>query len=77
MDKYGGDDLLYLNTKGVIPAEAILVKGARRSNPFREKKRFDATAFPTDRDGAAAKQFDEEDESEGEAEKGTASDMET
>ena len=47
VDAYSGDDLLYLNPRGIIPAAAVLKKSERRKNPFREKKRFDATDFPT------------------------------
>lgn len=46
VDTYSGDDLLYLNPRGVIPVAAVLKKSERRKNPFREKKRFDATDFP-------------------------------
>ncbi len=45
VDAYSGDDLLYLNPKGIIPAAAVLKRSERRNNPFREKKRFDATDF--------------------------------
>jgi tRNA pseudouridine38-40 synthase len=46
IDTYSGDDLLYLNPKGVIPAAAVFKRSERRTNPFREKKRFDVTDFP-------------------------------
>jgi tRNA pseudouridine38-40 synthase len=45
-DSYAGNDLLYLNHKGIIPDAAVIKKGERRNNPFREKRRFDATGFP-------------------------------
>jgi tRNA pseudouridine38-40 synthase len=45
-DAYSGDDLLYLNPKGVIPAAAVVKRSERRKNPFREKRRFDVTEFP-------------------------------
>jgi len=45
-DAYSGDDLLYLNPKGVIPAAAVVKRSERRKNPFREKRRFDVTGFP-------------------------------
>jgi len=44
-DAYSGDDLLYLNPKGVIPSAAVVNKSERRKNPFRERKRFDAADF--------------------------------
>lgn len=44
-DAYSGDDLLYLNSKGVIPAAAVVKRSERRKNPFREKRRFDVTDF--------------------------------
>lgn len=49
VDKYTGNDLLYLNPNGILPDAAVIVKGERRANPFREKKRFDTTVFPEDR----------------------------
>ncbi|KAI0299306.1 pseudouridine synthase [Russula brevipes] len=44
-DAYSGDDLLYLNPKGVIPSAAVVNKSERRKNPFRERKRFDVADF--------------------------------
>ena len=44
-DAYSGDDLLYLNPKGVIPAAAVVKRSERRKNPFREKRRFDVADF--------------------------------
>jgi tRNA pseudouridine38-40 synthase len=35
-----------LNSKGTIPASAVIKKGERRENPFREKRQFDSTNFP-------------------------------
>ncbi|KAF9565823.1 tRNA pseudouridine synthase [Agrocybe pediades] len=46
IDAYAGNDLLYLNPSGAVPDAAVIVKGARRENPFREKKIFDTTSFP-------------------------------
>ncbi|KAF8523613.1 pseudouridine synthase [Gautieria morchelliformis] len=43
IDSYAGNDLLYLNPKGVIPAVAVLEKGQPRLHAFREKKRFDTS----------------------------------
>ncbi|KAG5220092.1 Vacuolar amino acid transporter [Salix suchowensis] len=62
VDKYGGDDLLYLNHWGIIPPESVVAKGRRRENPFKEHKRFDATAFPSDVKDIA---FIKEDEASG------------
>jgi len=45
-DAYSGDDLLYLNPKGIIPAAAVVKRSERRKNPFRERKRFDVTDSP-------------------------------
>ncbi|KAJ4469598.1 pseudouridine synthase [Lentinula aciculospora] len=45
IDSYKGNDFLYLNPKGTIPPEAILTKGERRQNPFRERKVFNLTSF--------------------------------
>lgn len=60
VDAYSGDDLLYLNPRGIIPAAAVLKKSERRKNPFREKKRFDATDFPA----TSKTEVDEQDEDE-------------
>ena len=43
---YDGNDLLHLNPKGVVPDVAIIKRGEKRTNPFREKKQFEATTFP-------------------------------
>jgi tRNA pseudouridine38-40 synthase len=62
IDSYGGDDLLYLNPKGIIPAVAVIKKGDKRDNPFKEKRKFDLTSFP-DKQGASIIEEDEETES--------------
>lgn len=44
VDNYEGNDLLYLNPRGIVPATAVIKKDAkRRPKPFRESKRFDVT----------------------------------
>ncbi|KAG6329419.1 hypothetical protein ID866_9670 [Astraeus odoratus] len=45
VDSYEGNDLLYLNPKGIIPATAVIKKGIKRLSPFKEKKRFDITSL--------------------------------
>jgi tRNA pseudouridine38-40 synthase len=45
IDSYGGNDLLYLNPKGIIPAAAVIKMGEKRTKPLKDKKRFDATGF--------------------------------
>lgn len=62
VDMYSGDDLLYLNPRGIIPAAAVLKKSERRKNPFREKKRFDATNFPETTKNEADEQEEDEEE---------------
>ncbi|KAG1739992.1 pseudouridine synthase [Suillus lakei] len=62
IDTYGGDDLLYLNPKGIIPAAAVIKKGDKRDNPFKEKRKFDLTSFP-DKQGTPAVEDDKETES--------------
>ncbi|KAF9808275.1 hypothetical protein IEO21_07918 [Rhodonia placenta] len=62
IDSYSGNDLLYLNPKGVIPAAAVIKKGERRDNPFREKRRFDATSFSHNAPDEVRLDEDEEDE---------------
>ncbi|KAI1796764.1 tRNA pseudouridine synthase [Ganoderma leucocontextum] len=66
IDAYAGHDLEYLNPKGVIPASAVTKRGEHRNNPFREKKRFDATSFPTGTSGENAASIEEEESSEDE-----------
>lgn len=46
IDSYVGNDLSYFNPTGKIPEEAVIQMGVKRPNPFRERKRFDATSFP-------------------------------
>jgi len=44
VDKYGGNDLLYLNPRGIVPAAAVIKKDVKkRQKAFRESKRFDVT----------------------------------
>lgn len=64
VDSYAGDDLLYLNREGIIPLAAVIKKGERRENPFREKKIFDATSFPVADE--VKKQLEEQGEAEDE-----------
>lgn len=66
MDAYNGNELLYLNTKGVVPEAAVIKRGEKRSNPFREKKRFDVTTFPAGAD--VGKLMAEEEEKDAEEE---------
>ena len=76
LDKYVGNDLLYLNPKGIIPANAVIKPGERRANPFREKKRFDATSFPDGGQKAVEAEEEEELEEEGKLDMNTLEDME-
>ncbi len=64
VDSYIGNDLLYLNPKAVVPTTAVIKRGERRDNPFRERKKFDATTFP----GGEAKMLYAEEEEEEEEE---------
>ena len=59
---YGGNDLQYLNPKAIIPAAAVIKKGEKRDNPFKEKRRFDLTSFH-DKQGTPAVEDEEEVES--------------
>lgn len=45
IDVYKGGDLSYFIGGGAIPEHAIVKKGVRRQNPFRELKRFDANNY--------------------------------
>jgi len=46
LDFYAGHDLLYLSPSGTIPDVAVIKKGMKRENPFKEKRVFDSTSFP-------------------------------
>lgn len=46
LDLYAGNDLLYLSPSGTIPDAAVIKKGMKRENPFKEKRVFDSTSFP-------------------------------
>lgn len=74
IDTYGGNDLLYLNPKGIIPAVAVIKKGEKRDNPFKEKRRFDLTSF-RDKQGTPTVVEDEE-EAESTLNKSRLEDME-
>ncbi len=80
VDGYSGNDLLYLNAKGIIPGEAVTRKGGRRNNPFREKKLFDATSFPEGKvkggEIVLDAEEDEDEEAEGNLDKAKLADME-
>ncbi|KAF9240711.1 pseudouridine synthase [Melanogaster broomeanus] len=44
VDGYEGDDLLYLNPRGIIPGAAVIKRNERRrAKPFKEIRRFDST----------------------------------
>lgn len=47
VDSYAGNDLLWLNRDGRLPAECVIRKGERRPHPFKERRVFDATSFPS------------------------------
>ncbi|KAJ3533248.1 hypothetical protein NMY22_g7413 [Coprinellus aureogranulatus] len=48
VDSYAGRDLLWLNPSGKIPDECIIRKGQKRNHPFKEKRIFDTTSFPSE-----------------------------
>jgi tRNA pseudouridine38-40 synthase len=64
IDSYSGSDLLYLNPKGIIPPAAVIKKGEKRANPFKDKKRFNATGFIELKEGHTEGQSEEEVEEE-------------
>jgi len=77
VDAYAGQDLSYLNSKGTIPASAVIKKGERRENPFREKRQFDSTNFPVGgKSSTADLQANDEDEDEESIDKSKLVDME-
>ncbi|KAI6041256.1 pseudouridine synthase [Pisolithus marmoratus] len=45
VDSYEGNDLTYLNQRGIIPSAAVIKKSVKRPCAFREKKRFDITSL--------------------------------
>jgi tRNA pseudouridine38-40 synthase len=59
IDSYSGNDLLYLNPKGIIPVAAVIKVGEKRTKPLKHKKRFDATGFT---DTSKVETFEEEEE---------------
>lgn len=62
VDNYEGNDLSYLNPRGIIPATAVIKKDARRRpKPFKESRRFDITNIKELKD---APPIEEESESE-------------
>ena len=63
IDAYSGNDLAYLNAKGIIPPSAVIKKVERRANPLKERRKFDVTSFSSS--GKIDLEIDEE---EGEAE---------
>ncbi|KAI0319395.1 pseudouridine synthase [Amylostereum chailletii] len=75
VDSYAGSDLSWLNPKGTIPPVAVLKKGERRSNPFREKRQFDVTDYSAAGGGKIVIE-DVEDEPEEKLNKAQLADME-
>ena len=69
MDKYTGNDLAYLNARGVIPDRAALPpKGQARQNPFREKRKFDLTDYSPAQLSEVMRENDADDGAEGQDE---------
>ncbi|KAI0630861.1 pseudouridine synthase [Trametes polyzona] len=66
IDAYAGHDLEYLNPKGIVPQSAVIKRGEFRNNPFREKKRYDATSFPAGGAAAGGGSVEDEESSEDE-----------
>ena len=62
IDKYRGDDLLYLNPEGTIPSAAVIKQGERRANAFKDKRRFDATNVTQEKGGKDLPSDEEEEE---------------
>lgn len=62
IDKYKGDDLLYLNLEGTVPPAAVIKQGERRTNAFKDKRRFDATNITWEKGGKDLPSDDEEEE---------------
>lgn len=69
IDAYSGSDLLYFNPRGTIPDPAVIQKGVRREEPFREKRKFNTTGFLTGDNEAKARLQEEEDEEEAQDDK--------
>ena len=61
VDTYSGNDLLYLNPSGILPEAAVITKGIRRENSFRERRIFDMTSFT----GQSEIKLEEVDDGEG------------
>ncbi|TFK75003.1 pseudouridine synthase [Pluteus cervinus] len=75
VDSYAGNDLLYLNPRGIIPEIAKIKKDQRRENPFRERKLFNCTSFTTEGQ-LTEKSLDDGEESDTAIEKRTLLDTE-
>jgi tRNA pseudouridine38-40 synthase len=63
VDNYSGNDFLWLNPAGIVPKESIILKGQRRENPFKERRRFNATSITVEGDKVVGLAEDEEEES--------------
>lgn len=75
MDSYAGKDLLWLNQSGKIPSECVIRKGERRNHPFKEKRIFDTTSFPSET-GLIKKQLLKEESVDAEGEEGQSEEEE-
>ncbi|TEB36685.1 tRNA pseudouridine synthase [Coprinellus micaceus] len=75
VDSYAGKDLLWLNQSGKIPSECVIRKGERRNHPFKEKRIFDTTSFPSET-GLIKKQLLKEESVEAEGEEGQSEEEE-
>lgn len=64
VDSYNGNDLLYLNSEGTVPVEAMFKKGERRNNPFKERRQFDRTSFALDDQTKLAVDTEEDEDAE-------------
>ncbi|KAH7890799.1 pseudouridine synthase [Phlebopus sp. FC_14] len=77
IDCYHGNDLLYLNPRGIIPPAAVIEKRGRRANAFRESRRFDITGPTEIKEGTPAIADEAaEDDAEENLSKRTLEDME-
>ncbi|KZV74511.1 pseudouridine synthase [Peniophora sp. CONT] len=73
IDKYSGNDLAYLNARGVIPDRAALPpKGQARQNPFREKRKFDLTDYSAAQLSEVMRETEADDGTEGQDEEAEA-----
>jgi tRNA pseudouridine38-40 synthase len=80
IDAYGGPDLRYFNSQGIVPEICVVKQGKERNQGFKEKKKFDSTTFTEENDAVATGDIDGledgDDDEQAEVDKGLLAEME-